>query len=82
MLSVAKHSETSIKRFLADANISQADLARGIEKTTAFVALLVNEKTGPSKDTIDSILSFLSKRLRRKVTYEQVFAPAELAGRR
>lgn len=70
---MAKHSDTPLKDFLARERVSQADLARGIKKTTAFVSLLANEETGASKDTIDDILAFLSTLLRRRVTYEEVW---------
>ena len=66
-----------IKRFLAANGISQADLARGTKLTTGYVSLLANEVTGASQDTINAILAFLSERLGRRVTYEELFgAPA------
>lgn len=66
---------TPLKIFLAHNFISQADLARGIEKTTAFVSQLVKGDVGASQDTIESILVFLTSRLGRPVTYEEIFGP-------
>lgn len=70
---------STIKRFLAVNMVSQADLARGIDRSSAFVSQLVNGETGASKETIDSILSFLSARLGRPVTYEELFGPSTAA---
>jgi predicted transcriptional regulator len=69
---------TTLKQFLADVRISQAEVARGIGRTTAFVSFLANGDTGASQDTIQALLSFLSQRLARRVTYEELFgAPVE-----
>lgn len=69
-----------LKGLLEVNNIQQVELAQGIGKSKAFVSKLLSDDTGASQDTIDAILAFLSKRLRRKVTYEMVFgAPAARA---
>lgn len=62
--------------------ITQNELAEGIGRTQAYISRLANGEADPSKDTIDGILSFLSRRLRRRVTYEMVFtsnAPEQVA---
>jgi transcriptional regulator with XRE-family HTH domain len=64
----------ALKKLLTDNNVSQADFARGIDRSTAFVAMLVNGGTGASQDTIERALAFLSQRLGRKVTYEEAFS--------
>jgi DNA-binding XRE family transcriptional regulator len=58
---------------LARHELSQADLARGIKKTTAFVALLVNEESSPSHATAFDVLAYLSRRVQRPVSFEEIF---------
>lgn len=63
----------TLKALLDKHEISQTELADGIGKSRAFVSRLVGGDTGASQETIDATLAFLSKRLGRRVTYEQVF---------
>lgn len=67
---------TTLKRFLAANGISQADVARGIQRTTAYISFLANGDTGASQETISLLLAFLSRELGRQVAYEELF-PAE-----
>lgn len=62
-----------LKAFLVRNYISQADLARGIDRTTAFVAQLAAGDCGASQETIQRTLLFFTQRLARRVTYEEVF---------
>jgi len=66
-----------MKRFLAVNGVSQADVARGIGVSTAFVSQLVAGESGARQETIHALLAFLSGRLGRQVTYEELF-PAQL----
>lgn len=69
----------TLKRFLAVNMISQADVARGIGRTRAFVSQLANEETGASQETVRALLTFLSERVGRPVQYEELFAPTPAA---
>ncbi len=70
----------ALRAFLKRHGISQADLGRGIHKTTAFVSQLVNGKVGASLETVNAVLAWLSERCGRAVRYEEVFAaPASTA---
>ncbi len=62
-----------LERLLATNEISQTELASGIDKSRAFVSRLLSGDVHPSKETIDATLAFLTKRLRKRVTYEMVF---------
>jgi predicted transcriptional regulator len=77
MAPTAAHNKTSssngLRRLLEHHGVTQVELARGIGKSEAYVSRLVHGDLGASQDTINTVLSFLSKRLRRRVTYEQVF---------
>lgn len=53
--------------------ITQADLARGIQRSEPFVSRLVRGGTGASQLTIQRVLAFLSVRLQRSVTFEEAF---------
>jgi transcriptional regulator with XRE-family HTH domain len=78
VLDTAQHERPLGGLALLEANgISQADLARGCEKTRGYLSLRINGKAGASLETIDEILTWLSARLGRKVYYEEFFAPAE-----
>lgn len=81
MLSNAKHMKSPLKSFLAANSVTQADLARGTGLTTGYVSLLANDEAGASQETINSILVFLRKRLRRAVSYEECFGAPVAAGR-
>ena len=70
-----------LKAFLEEQGVTQAELARGTDLTTGYVSLLANEETGASQETIHAVLVFLSKRLRRSVTYEECFGSPVAAGR-
>jgi predicted transcriptional regulator len=70
-----------LKQLLEDGEITQAELADGIGKSEAMVSRLVAGEAAPSKETIDSILTFLTKRLGRRVTYEKAFGSPAIAGR-
>jgi predicted transcriptional regulator len=71
--------DTPLATFLRRMGVSQAELARGIERSRNLVSRLCLGTAKPSKDTIDAILAFLSKHLVRRVTYEQVFAEERAA---
>ena len=62
-----------LKRLIDANGIKQAELADGIDRSAGFVSRLLRGKTRASQDTVDAILEFLSKRLRKNVTYEMVF---------
>ena len=63
--------------------LSQAELARGIGRSSAFISQLIHGKTGASQETVADILRFLSARLGRRVTYEGAFgSPVEQRIRR
>jgi transcriptional regulator with XRE-family HTH domain len=64
---------TRLKALLDEAEINQAEFARGTDRSPALVSRLVSGEATPSKDTIDNSLSFLSLRLGRSVTYEEAF---------
>lgn len=70
-----------LKTLLDDNGIQQVELARGIGRTKAFVSRFISGGTGASQETIDAILAFLSKRLKRKVTYEEALADLVASGR-
>jgi transcriptional regulator with XRE-family HTH domain len=62
-----------LKALIVEAGDSQADFARGIGRTESFVSKLIRGEVGVSRETIDVILAYLSKRLGRTVTYEECF---------
>jgi transcriptional regulator with XRE-family HTH domain len=64
-----------LKPFLATHNITQAEVARGIGRSTAYVSVLAQGRTGASQRTSADLLRFLSKRIGRAVSYEELFAP-------
>lgn len=67
----------ALRNLLESNAIRQADLARGIGRSRAFVSRFVSGETGGSQATIQALLSFLGSRLGRPVTYEELFpAPA------
>jgi predicted transcriptional regulator len=71
--------DTALSTFLRRTAVSQADLARGVKRSRNLVSRLCLGTAKPSKDTIDAVLAFLSHRLCRRVTYEQVFAEERAA---
>lgn len=67
-----------LKQMLDRAGISQRDLAKGIGRSDAYVSMLISGDVGASQETIDAVLSYLSARLHKRVTYEMAFgSPAE-----
>lgn len=65
-----------LRHLLREGGITQAEVARGIRRTDGYVSLLVNGETGASQATIKALLAFLSRRLGRAVTYEELFGPS------
>jgi predicted transcriptional regulator len=63
----------NLGELLSDNGISQAEFARGIGRSRSFVCRLVSGELEPSRSTIDASLRYLSRQLKRKVTYERVF---------
>lgn len=67
-----------LKAVLKQHSITQAELAAGISRSGGFISQLISGDSGASQETIESLLSFLSERLGRRVTYEELFgAPTE-----
>lgn len=62
-----------LKLLLQEHGITQADLARGIERSEPFVSMLISRSTSPSMETVGRVLAFLSERLGRKVAFEEAF---------
>jgi hypothetical protein len=75
-------AQSPFKRFLDANRVSQAEVARGIEKSTAYVSMLATGRAGASQRTVVDLLLFLSKRLRRVVTYEELFVLAGTKARK
>lgn len=71
--------QTGLKTLLERNGISQRELARGLRKSDAAVSRLLSGDTAATQDTIEAVLAFLSKRLRRRLTYEQVFGPVAVS---
>jgi transcriptional regulator with XRE-family HTH domain len=71
--------QAGLKALLDKHRISQRELAHGIGKSDAAISRLVSGATGASQETINDVLVFLSKRLHRRVTYEQVFGRVEVS---
>jgi transcriptional regulator with XRE-family HTH domain len=69
----------ALRDLLQEAGLSQRELAAGIGKSDALVSRLVSGEATPSKETIDKTLYFLSGRLGRPVTYEELFGAPESA---
>lgn len=63
----------AIGRFVDAHGITQRELAEGIGRTESFVSMLASGASGASQGTVASILTFLSGRLGRRVTYEEAF---------
>lgn len=61
-----------LKAFLADHDLTQADLARGIGVSSAAVSKLFHGHFAPSKTRIDAILAFC-RRYDSTITYEALF---------
>jgi transcriptional regulator with XRE-family HTH domain len=67
---------SNLKTLIEELGLSQAELARGIGRSEAFVSRLLSGETGASQGTIAGLLAFLSERTGRRVTYEQLFPTA------
>jgi len=63
-----------LKSLLESNSISQAEVARGIGRSEAFVSRLLSGETGASQETIAALLSYMSHRLGRQVAYEDLFS--------
>lgn len=64
---------------LDELEVTQADFARGIDRSRTLVSRLVSGEAQPSKETIDNALAFLSMRAARQITYEEAFgAPSDV----
>ncbi len=64
----------SLREFLSANEIAQAEIVRATGKDAANVNRLVNDPdANPTRETIETLLAFLSKRLGRPVTYEEAF---------
>lgn len=62
-----------LRTFLEAHGISQADLARGVDRGESFISRLVSGETTASQETINRLISFLTLKLGRTVTYEELF---------
>lgn len=70
---------TPLARFLFENGLRQTEVAAGAGRTPQFVSMLVRGETGASLETVEALIAFLSKRLGRRVAYEEVFGPSEEA---
>lgn len=68
-----RNAKAGLAGLLEEAGVSQREFAQGIKRSDAVVSRLVSGEAAPSKRTIDNTLAFLRKRLRRRVTYEEVW---------
>ena len=68
----------ALRDLLESNEIRQAELARGIGRSRSFVSRFLSGETGGSQTTVRALLSFLTTRLGRRVTYEEVFPPLRL----
>lgn len=71
----------ALKELLEREGISQRDVANGSGIALSAVNDIVNGKRSPTTGTVDAILSFLRTRIRRRITYEEVFASSAQVGR-
>jgi predicted XRE-type DNA-binding protein len=62
-----------LSKFLQTNEIKQADVATALEMDRAQMNRLLNPDANPTRQTVDSILLYLSDRLGRSVTYEEAF---------
>jgi hypothetical protein len=63
-----------LANFLEANEIKQVDLVKGLPADKAQVSRWANDpEIGMTRETIDNILAWLSKRLGRTVSYEEVF---------
>ena len=62
-----------LKMLMDEFGVSQAEMARAIERSEAMVSRLVRGETAPSMETVGRILAFLAERSGRKVTFEEAF---------
>lgn len=76
-----KSGQPGLGELLLKHDIQQVDLATGIERSEALISRIVSGEAGASQATINEILAFLSKKLRRRVTYEECFGSPVAAGR-
>jgi predicted transcriptional regulator len=60
---------------MGDNGITPRDLAEGSDVALSGVYDILAGRRSPTRVTIDAILAYLSRRLDRKVTYEEAFAP-------
>lgn len=51
---------------------TQTELAEALGKSQGQVSRILNGKSAMQKETIDAFLAFLSKRLKRRVRYEEL----------
>lgn len=63
-----------LRPFLDANEIKQAEIVAALDADKAQVSRLVNDPdANPTRETIERLLDYLSKRLGRPVTYEEAF---------
>jgi transcriptional regulator with XRE-family HTH domain len=63
-----------LRTFLDGHEIMQAEIVRDLGMDAGSLSKLANNpEANPTRETIDRILAYLSRRLNRPVTYEEAF---------
>ncbi len=63
-----------LRTFLDANEIKQAEIVTALDADKAQVSRLANDPdANPTRETIDRLLTYLSQRLGRPVTYEEAF---------
>lgn len=70
------------KQLLEEAEAKQGELARSLGLSDANISRVLNGHIPPTQEVIDGTLAFLSKRLKRVVTYEEAFGTPKRRQRR
>jgi transcriptional regulator with XRE-family HTH domain len=73
------HSARLIQ-FLASSDISRAEIARALRLDPSTVSRKISGKRSLKLEEVHALLRFLSDRLARPVSYEEIFAPEAARG--
>lgn len=71
-------AHSTIEPFLREAGVTQDEVGAALGISGSAINHKLAGRRGWKQDEITNLLAFLSRRLRRRVTYEQVFRPGKV----
>lgn len=71
--SVTDETSAGLRRLMREAAATQDDLGAAVGVTGSAITHKLAGRRAWSQDEINAVLNFLSRRLRRRVKYEEVF---------